>query len=150
MFSAVCWSGTRPESASAQTFFRKGGRHTQAGTKEKCGKGCCGETAGDAVMEKNCSTSGGLQPLEDPHQSRGAVRSKDQWRKVSKKQGMEEIKHYTLTSTSYAAHHCTKGTGRDGEQRGERVKLRRGRGDERCFLKCFFSNCLPSFFSPNT
>lgn len=28
MFSAVCWSGTRPESASAHTFFRKGGRHT--------------------------------------------------------------------------------------------------------------------------
>jgi len=74
-----------------------------------------GETDGDTVMAKNCTTAEGLQPLQGPRQSRGAARSKEQRRKMSKNQGMKEINHYILTPTSYGAHYVTEGIGRDGE-----------------------------------
>lgn len=82
---------------------------------EAHGRGCCGETAGETVTKKYCTAAGGLQPLEDPLQSRRAVGSKDKWKKIGRKQGMEEINHYALTPTSYATQHLTEGVGRDGE-----------------------------------
>lgn len=58
-----------------------------------------------------------------PHQGRGAVRSKEQWRKTSKKQEAAEINFYALTLTSCTAQHCTEGTGKTSE--GETRKVGR-------------------------
>lgn len=69
--------------ASAQTIFRQGSRHTCGGTKHTCGRGCCGETDGDTIRGKKLRVAGRLHHLEVPCQSRGAVRSKDQWKKMS-------------------------------------------------------------------
>lgn len=67
--------------ASAQTFFRKDSRHTWGGTKETRGRGCCGETAGDTVMEKKLHGCWGTAALGGPTPERGS----------NKKQGsMEE------------------------------------------------------------
>lgn len=68
--------------ASVQTIFIQGSRRTWGGTKATCGRGCWGETDRDAIMGKKLHPAGRLHPLKVPCQNGGAVRSKDQGKKM--------------------------------------------------------------------
>lgn len=69
----------------------------------------CWETASP---EGSMSEQGGSKRQGSMEEN---VRSKDQWKKMSKKQEKEGKNHYVIIPNSYTAHHLTKGFGRDEE-----------------------------------